>query len=279
MGTEQGAGDTQGTLSGGPSPPTQLWLRAALGRSPGSCSAGPRPSPGVSSPSESVAKQSSFCSERCLWFFHASQAFFLETPVPESSGYVKMCLHLKQKRVSEPCVPRGTFVTTCLGAWLPGVAQPAWEHLQLQGSICLTEFGACLVLTPLSAPQHSSVLMHSTGNCKMLPLLCRSSKLRETDQKKEPTGVAGAALHQPGSPGDGLCSSQMFFPAMVWDQLDHPHCTPCAGPEGVPVLPCVPTPAPPPGEPGGTPRLRRGDTTAAPGYFPPGRSVIFVNAY
>lgn len=159
-----------------------------MGRSPGSCSAGPRPSPGVSSPSESVAKQSSFCSERCLWFFHASQAFFLETPVPESSGYVKMCLHLKQKRVSEPCDPRGKFVTTCPGAWLPGVAQPAWEHLQLQGSICLREFGTCLVLTPLSTPQQSSVLMHSTGNCKMLPLLCRSSKLRETDQKKEPTG-------------------------------------------------------------------------------------------
>lgn len=26
VGTGQGAGDTQGTLSGGPSPPTQLWL-------------------------------------------------------------------------------------------------------------------------------------------------------------------------------------------------------------------------------------------------------------
>lgn len=34
-----------------------------------------------------------------------------------------------------------------------------------------------------------------------------------------------------------------------------------------------------PGEPGGTPRSRRGDTPAAPGCFPPGSSVIFVNAY
>lgn len=71
----------------------------------------------------------------------------------------------------------------------------------------------------------------------------------------------------------------MFFPAVVWDQLDHPHGALCAQLEGVRALPCVPTPALPPGEPGGTPRLRRGDTTAAPGCFPPGHSVIFVNAY
>ncbi|KAL2297488.1 hypothetical protein Nmel_016792 [Mimus melanotis] len=79
---------------------TRGHLCAGLGRSPGSCSAGPQPSPGISSPSQSVAKQSLFCSERCLRFFHASQAFFLETPVPESSGYVKTCLHLKQKSFS-----------------------------------------------------------------------------------------------------------------------------------------------------------------------------------
>lgn len=144
------AGDTQ---QRGPSPPSQLWLCAALGRSPGSCSAAPQPSPGGSSPSQSVAKQSPFCSERCLRFFHASQAFSLETPVPESSGYVKTCLHLKQKSVPQPCDPRGKFVTTCPGAGLPGVAQPAWEHLQLQGSVCRWEFGACLVLIPLSASQ------------------------------------------------------------------------------------------------------------------------------
>lgn len=37
-----------------------------------------------------------------------------------------------------------------------------------------------------------------------------------------------AALHQPSS----LCSSQMFFPAVVRDQRDHPQHTPC------PALPC-----------------------------------------
>lgn len=34
---------------------------------------------------------------------------------------------------------------------------------------------------------------------------------------------ASASPHQPGS----LCSSQMFYPAVVRDQLDHPQCTPC----------------------------------------------------
>lgn len=135
-------GGTVGTEQGTP-----------LCRSPGSCSAAPQPSPGVSSPSQSVAKQSLFCSERCLRFFHASQAFFLEAPVPESSGYVKTCLHLDQKRVSRSCDPRGMFVTVprglaawsgpaCLGApAAPRVHVPegVWSLLGLDPPVCTTQ--------------------------------------------------------------------------------------------------------------------------------------------
>lgn len=45
-----------------------------------------------------------------------------------------------------------------------------------------------LLLSALSVPQWSSVLMHSPGNCRMLPLLLRSSELRKT-QKKGAKGV------------------------------------------------------------------------------------------
>lgn len=118
MGTEQGRGHTQQGLS----PLAQPWLCwLSAGQGTWLLQHG-------SSPSQGIAKQSLFCSERCLRFFHASQAFFLETPVPESSGYVKMCLHLKQKGVSQPCDPRGKFVTTC------GLGCLEWPSLL--GSTC-----------------------------------------------------------------------------------------------------------------------------------------------
>lgn len=132
-------GDRAGHKQRGPSLPALPW-HCWLGAGQGTWLL--QPSPGGSSPSRSIAKQL-FCPERCLRFFHASQAIFLETPAPESSGYVKMCLHLKQKRVSQPCDPRGKFVTTCglgclewpsllgstcssKGPSAPGSLEPAW---------------------------------------------------------------------------------------------------------------------------------------------------------
>lgn len=100
---------------------------SVLGRAPGSCSSVlhlPR------------ALQNSPCSvpRDACGSFTPLRLFFLETPAPESSGYVKMCLHLKQKGVSQPCDPRGKFVTTC------GLGCLEWPSLL--GSTCSSK-GPC----------------------------------------------------------------------------------------------------------------------------------------
>lgn len=88
--------------------------------------------------------------------------------------------------------------------------------------------------------------MHSTGNCKILPLLCRRSSLRkQTKKKKEPKGLPVQHSSSLTRPEMVSAHPRCFFPGWI---------TPSA--PRVPVLPGVLTPENPeeprvPGE--GTP--------------------------
>lgn len=90
-------------------------------------------------------------------------------------------------------------------------------------------------MTAQSAPQQSSVLMHSPGNCKISPLLCTSSERRETDKKKGAKGCCQCSA--PPARLSWRCSLLIpaVFPSRGVGSAGSPLCT------RVPVLPCVPS--------------------------------------